>query len=110
VFASEHVPGGTLVWKFLPGLDLEINADQYNHAPPIVKEFLAMYSSEDEPGAWVLCTDNARFMNHSDDPNISASTDEGVALRDILAGEEITCNYREFDLRFNNPDSVQLFR
>ena len=53
-------------------------------------------------GKGVLCADDARFMNHSDRPNTHSGTDERgyvttIASRDIRAGEEITCDYYEFD-------------
>lgn len=46
----------------------------------------------------VLCVnqnDEGRFVNHSSQPNCGyASVDEpSVALRDIVAGEELTCDY-----------------
>ena len=45
-----------------------------------------------------LCSDDARFFNHSDEPNTgSISNDTDVALRDIQQGEELTCDYRTFD-------------
>ena len=33
-------------------------------------------------------------MNHSTDPNVNA---EGIALKDIKIGDEITIDYRDFD-------------
>lgn len=50
----------------------------------------------------VLCGDNARFMNHSFEPNCDDRTGVTFALRDILAGEELTCDYRVFDLESAN--------
>ena len=36
-------------------------------------------------------------MNHADDPNFGfQSENEAVALRDIAAGEELTCDYNVF--------------
>jgi hypothetical protein len=50
---------------------------------------------------WVLSGDHACFMNHADTPNtgVESGAPEGVtvALRDIAAGEELTCDYRAFD-------------
>jgi SET domain-containing protein len=52
-------------------------------------------------GITVLEFDNGRFMNHSDAPNTDfTDPDTGWAIRDIAAGEEITCNYRDFDPSF----------
>lgn len=41
--------------------------------------------------------DDARFINHSETPNLLCYLDDFVvAARDIEAGEELTENYREF--------------
>ena len=49
----------------------------------------------------VLDSDNGRFMNHSLGPNTDFRIfDRGFALFDIAQGEEITCNYHEFDPTF----------
>jgi hypothetical protein len=41
-------------------------------------------------------------MNHQDLPNTEyKEIVRGYALRDIAAGEELTCNYAEFDQTFN---------
>ena len=50
----------------------------------------------------LLSGDHACFINHSDTPNTGApecatSPVTTVALRDIQAGEEITCNYWSYD-------------
>jgi hypothetical protein len=44
------------------------------------------------------------FINHSDDPNC----DDGVAIRDIQSGEEITENYHMYDIQ--EPWYVELTR
>ena len=50
----------------------------------------------------MLSGDHACFINHSDTPNTGAAVNPAlpvttVALRDIQAGEEITCNYWAYD-------------
>ena len=53
----------------------------------------------EEGGHYVLCGDNAKFMNHAEDPNCTdADPQYTVARRAIEAGEELTCDYREFDI------------
>lgn len=52
---------------------------------------------------YILCADNARFFNHSDNPNTHVVEDPedeetaDVASKDIQIGEELTVDYREFD-------------
>lgn len=97
VFAKENVQAGSLMWTFVDNFDLELVADDF---PSQVREFIAHYGNMTRHEIYLLCGDNARFMNHSDMPNMSAGGDQNFAMRDISAGEEITCNYREFDIAF----------
>jgi hypothetical protein len=49
----------------------------------------------------IVDCDDGKFMNHSDQPNTDFTVfDKGFALTDIAVGEEITCNYYEFDPGF----------
>lgn len=48
-------------------------------------------------GGYLLDGDNARFLNHSLEPNIEFRADaDGYALRDIAAHEELGCDYGQF--------------
>jgi SET domain-containing protein len=95
VFAKENVAAGTLMWEYVPGFDLELDPEHFQSP---AREYIAHYGSKFAPDAYLLCGDDARFMNHSGDPNMSGAGDRNYAIRVIRAGEEITCNYREFDL------------
>jgi SET domain-containing protein len=97
VFAKEPIKSGELTWQYLAGFDFELAADDF---PPQAREYVEHYGNMVRPGVYLLCGDNARFMNHSDKPNVSAGGEENHALRDIAAGEEITCDYSEFDIAF----------
>ena len=52
---------------------------------------------------YILCSDDARFFNHSDTPNTESREVDGedevitVAKRDIQPGEELTDDYRMFE-------------
>ena len=46
------------------------------------------------PGILVLGLDNEKYLNHSNDPSVN---DDGIALKDINIGDEITIDYRDFD-------------
>ncbi|HEV3143585.1 MAG TPA: SET domain-containing protein [Gemmataceae bacterium] len=97
IFAKEPIPNGSPVWEFTPGFDLELTIDDL---PSPAREYVLHYGNRVRADVFLLCGDNARFMNHSDTPNVSAADGRNHALCDIAAGEEITCNYAEFDLDF----------
>ena len=59
----------------------------------------------------VLDCDDGKFMNHSEQPNTDFRVfDKGYALTDIAVGEEITCNYYEFDPAFRGFGPSELPR
>ncbi|MBB5517820.1 SET domain-containing protein [Amphiplicatus metriothermophilus] len=99
VFAAEPIKKGTVIWRFEPEFDRLIPMDKYLSAPPYLKDLLDRYAypSPDRPGFIVYEVDNGRFMNHSETPNTDFSDFGGArAIRDIEAGEELTCNYGDF--------------
>ena len=104
VFAVENIPAGALVWELNPAFDRLIPQEDVAKAPVYLREFIERYTYPfpDDPSKVVLEVDNGRFMNHNPtDPNTDFSVPtKGVALRDIAAGEELTCNYSEFDPAF----------
>lgn len=104
VFAAEDIPAGTLIWQLDPDFDRLIPQIALAEAPSHFREFVERYTypHPDDPTLAVLEVDNGRFMNHD---TIVPNTDfsiptRGVALRDIAKGEELTCNYAEFDPEF----------
>jgi SET domain-containing protein len=103
VFAGETVTQGTLIWSLNPRFDLFIDESELGDYPPHMQEFIARYSYPhlERPGVLVLDSDNGRFMNHSLSPNTDFRIfDKGYALIDIASGDELTCNYHEFDPTF----------
>jgi len=102
-FTQEDIKKGERVWELDPDLDITIPANKINSYPPAITEFLKMYAYGQETGSekiFILCGDHARHMNHSEDPNLIEAGDGNafnIAARDIKAGEELTCNYNEFD-------------
>lgn len=95
LFCREPVAAGTVIWRFDPGLDLVLT--ELPDAP-LLRRFVEIYSyvPHEEPERWVLCLDDARFMNHADHPNTDDSGEHTIAARDIAAGEELTSDYRTF--------------
>lgn len=98
-FSSEFVKSGSIVWKFVENFDIRISDINYNVLPNIAKDFISNfgYYNKNE-GGYILCSDNAKFTNHSINPNIilfdNTST---IALKDINIDDEITENYFNFD-------------
>lgn len=107
LFADERITKGSVVWRYDPPLDIEISKADFDLLPVVAKGFVERYGYYDtRVNMFVVCGDDARFMNHSDDPNVAGvyPDDENVegidiALRDIEIGEEITCDYATFDGR-----------
>ena len=103
VFADEFVPTGNLLWDFNPKFDILVNEMELGTLPPHVQSFIARYSYPHLGMAdhRVIDVDNAKYMNHSLTPNTDFRVfEKGYAIVDIAPGQEITCNYHEFDPGF----------
>ncbi|MFN2501707.1 MAG: SET domain-containing protein [Pyrinomonadaceae bacterium] len=109
LFADEFIPAGTVTWRFNALIDLRFPPGDLQKLSEHALSQIQKYSyREKHSGLYVLCGDDARFFNHSDTPNcidiyVSEDTsddeqDVTIALRDIQADEELTCNYALFDL------------
>lgn len=97
-FAARDIARGEVVWQFDEGLDAVFATDDLVRLPQAVRDQLNTYGYLLEGVGVVLCGDNARHMNHSANPNVIEIDDgSNVAARDIAAGEELTCDYFEFD-------------
>ena len=103
VFAAEPIPAGTLVWEFTAGFDLEVDPRRVEGLPPVLRERLMHYGYVDRHlNVFVLCCDDARFLNHSTAPNLTTDYSthrHGIdrACRNIAPGEELTVNYEAFE-------------
>ena len=98
VHAGREIPAHTVIWEFTEGVDWRIPAEALAAFPEPFRSRMRHYLYQEESGVHVLCGDNAKFMNHQDDPNC-ADPDGAytVTRRHIRAGEELTCDYRAFD-------------
>lgn len=100
-FAAEDIKKGRVVWRYDEGVDLTFSEEDLTQFPISFREFLSMYAYSpisEQKRVYVLCADNARHMNHDENPNLDETPDGlNVANRDIKAGEELTCNYLQFD-------------
>jgi SET domain-containing protein len=103
VFALAPIAKGAAVWRFQKGLDMEFSPDIADGLPEHVRTFFAHYGYLDRNvKRIILCFDDARFVNHSDTPNIATDYAQDpygldVALRDIAAGKKLTMDYGRFE-------------
>lgn len=103
LFADQFIPKGTIVWEFTPILDIELSEETLNCLPEkAIKYYKKHWYRSPKTGNCVLCFDDTKYINHSENPNcadvdgfIGEAPD--VALRDIQIGEEITLDYRIID-------------
>ena len=102
IFAAEIIPSGTVVFEF--GHERVFTPAEFDALPPQLQAIVLERGWQDVvDGLYRLSMDNDQFINHSDTPNISTLADGSIiANRHILVGEELTTNYREFDLRIDD--------
>ena len=103
VFAVSKIRAGTLIWKYVPKFDLAVSRKEMEGMPLSIRNLMTRYAypHHEEDGVLVMESDNGRFMNHADAPNTDFKPQiEAYALCDIEPGEELTCDYREFDPNF----------
>lgn len=116
LYSREYIPARTVIWKFNRHID-----KTYSH-----KAFLAICKNAEEltlqhllsssyrrSGKYFYLTDNARFINHSEDQNNIGFLDDftEISLVDILPNQELLENYNQsydatdyFFQEFTNPD------
>ena len=99
VFAKHAISKGALIWRLDERFDRLIEVGVYESMAGQVKNYLDRYCypRRSDPRFIVFEADDARYMNHAEEPNFGfLSEHEAVALRDIAAGEELTCDYNIF--------------
>jgi SET domain-containing protein len=94
LFAITDIPKGTVLWRREPGFDLQFTQEQVDKLPKLTQDYIYTYACTDKDGTMWLWPDNAKFWNHSDDPNTGDIDLTTIALKDIKAGEELTIDYR----------------
>ena len=98
LFAVEPIERGRVTWVFDATIDQRIGAEDLNRLPEVARQFLVRYGFFSKDGATLFhCADDLRFINHSAAPNIGSTPFKDRALRDIAAGEELTCDYAAYE-------------
>jgi len=105
LFAGQDIKEGDIIWFLDPSVDQIFDKEEFEHMLSV------LYNDNNEKfrkwsykrgDTYVLCADNTKFANHSETPNCKAERLYDVALRDIVKGEELTYNYRDFDEESQN--------
>lgn len=99
VFSKGAIAKGTLVWQLDQRFDRLVPVELYESQTGPVRSYLDRYAypRRSDPRFIVFEADDARYMNHADDPNCDFSHgDVAHALRDIAPDEELTCDYNVF--------------
>jgi hypothetical protein len=99
VYCHDPIERADKIWRYDRMLDLAFPETRFDDVETPVRDFLERYSvpAFDRPGYRILHGDEARFLNHSQAPNLDFSDGIwGRALADIPAGTELTCNYADF--------------
>lgn len=106
LFAAQDIPPNTVMWELNPAIDITLSKEQLNSLSQAAYEQVVKYAYiEINTNKIILCGDDARFFNHSDNSNCYDIQDEfggkTISKKYINAGEELTCDYRLFCHDFN---------
>jgi uncharacterized protein len=93
VVATRFIPKGTITWV-LDKLDRFFTEKQIRSLDSLYQDVLFKFTYRNAEGNYILCWDNARFVNHSSISNcITSAYEFEFAVRDIHPGEELTDDY-----------------
>ncbi len=99
LFADQFIPKGTITWQYDPEFDMGFTEKAVSKLPPLRRDYILHYAYLDKDlNKLILCADNQKYINHSfKNINIQSTPRKDVASRDISEGEELLCNYKDFD-------------
>jgi SET domain-containing protein len=97
-FATEHIPVGTRIIEYAGERLTPAEAEACYPDHPVERHHTYLFAIDDDVVIDAAVNGNeARFINHSCDPNCDAVIDRGriwiEALRDIEPGEELAYDY-----------------
>lgn len=110
LFAEEFIPKGTITWAYDPEFDTAFTEEQIRRMPTVAQEIFWHYAYLDkEIDKYILCADDQRFINHSNTEfNINSTTKFDTANKDIQIGEELICNYTNFEEGYFNRRKIDV--
>lgn len=93
IFATEPIPKGTII-VFSDSLDIKILPRMYARFSEKFREIVESFTYIDKEGQGVLPWDNAKYLNHSCEPNILLTPYLFfISTHDIAESEQITTDY-----------------
>lgn len=112
LFANEFIRKGTQVWKFNPNVDQLFAIEEIQDLDETGQKEFRKYAFLDKfHGKYMLCGDDGRYFNHSENPNCDDSMkDITIAIRDIRKGEELTVDYYTFYGDIENHPEIRLMK
>ncbi|MDB5970948.1 MAG: lysine methyltransferase [Hydrocarboniphaga sp.] len=103
LFCAAALQTGQAIYRYDWRFVMIISETELCELPEAMQQAVLKYSyrgrgTQRLSGAMYYCADDARFMNHADEPSTLWDEDQGqyVAARDLPAGAELTCDYRDF--------------
>jgi SET domain-containing protein len=99
LFSRVAIQKGTIYWVRNEIFDKIISPEQINTFTELAANYIFMHGFKEISGNWYLCSDNARFSNHSKNPNslnhfdLAGLIEYSYAAKDIASNEEILCDY-----------------
>lgn len=98
IVALKPIPKGTITWS-LDKLDRKFTPREVWGMDELYQQVLDKYTYRNSEGNYILCWDNARFVNHSSHANcLTTAYEFEIAIRDIAPGEELTDDYGYLNL------------
>lgn len=104
LFAAQFIPKGTITWQYCAEFDATYQeSDMLKMSDAAREQFLKYAYYDKDLKAYVLCSDDQRFINHeAKTPNIISTPRQDMAARDIFVGEELLCDYNCYDDTYFN--------
>ncbi len=99
LFADQFIKKGSITWQYDPGLDPDFSFEEVENLEKSYRNVFEKYGYRDfKLGKFIVCIDDQRFINHSSKNfNVLSTPDRDVAVKDINLGEELLCNYNDYE-------------
>lgn len=91
LFAKKCIPKGTII--YIGKKDKVYTLLQYQKLNKKDRQRVIKFAFEDEKGNLVFVRGNAKYWNHSCDPNCGPFRDVDIAIKNICMGDELTYDY-----------------